>query len=261
MRLRVLLLLLLPMAPPFAVAASTPDLGGIAYEQKPGAQIPIQSIFRDDTGRMVRLDDLFEGKPLVLALGYFRCPNLCSVVRADLFEALRASGLMAGRDYALVALSIDPTETSADAAAAKAENFQRYPAAGAARNWHFLTGTFDALQAVADAVGFHQRFDPKLKQFAHSVGIVFATPAGAVSSYLLGVGYQPADVRLGVTRAAAGGIAAAASPVMLLCYDYNPATGRYTLAIMKLLRLAAAITVLTMAGVLFLAFRREKGRA
>lgn len=165
---------------------------------------------------------------------------------------------MAGRDYALVALSIDPSETRADAAAAKAEDMQRYPAPGAARSWHFLIGTFDAVQAVANAVGFHERFDPELKQFAHPVGIVFATPTGAVSSYLLGVGYQPADVRLGVTWAASGSIAAAALPVLLLCYDYNPATGRYTLAIMKLLRLAAAITVAAMAGVLFLAFRREK---
>ncbi len=210
---------------------------------------------------MVRLADLFEGKPLVLALGYFHCPNLCSVVRADLFDALRASELMAGRDYALVALSIDPSETRADAAAAKAEDLQRYPAPGAAQNWHFLTGTFDAVQAVANAVGFRQRFDPALKQFAHPAGIIFATPTGAVSSYLLGVGYQPADVRLGVTRAASGNIAALASPVLLLCYDYNPATGRYTLAVMKLLRLAAAIMVAAMAGALFLAFRREKGRA
>ena len=112
--------------------------------------------------------------------------------------------MTAGRDYSLVALSIDPSETSADAAAAKADDLQRYPAPGAAQNWHFLTGTADAVQAVADAVGFHDRFDPELKQFAHPVGIVFATPAGIVSSYLLGVGYQPADVRLGVTRAAIG---------------------------------------------------------
>ena len=104
--------------------------------------------------------------------------------------------MTAGRDYSLVALSIDPAETSADAAAAKADDLQRYPAPGAVQNWHFLTGTADAVQAVADAVGFHDRFDPELKQFVHPAGIVFATPAGVVSSYLLGVGYQPGDVRL-----------------------------------------------------------------
>jgi protein SCO1 len=261
MRLRVLiLLLLLLVVRPFAVAASAPNFIGLAYEQRPGNQLPRADLFRDDTGRMVRLDDLFEATPLVLVLGYFHCPNLCSVVRADLFEALRASGMMAGRDYAVVALSIDPSETSADAAAAKADDLQHHLGQGAARNWHYLTGTFDAVQAVANAVGFHGRFDPDLKQFAHPVGIIFATPAGVVSSYLLGVGYLPADVRRGVTQAAAGRIAAVASPVLLLCYDYNPATGHYTLAIMKLLRLAAAITAAALAGALFLALRREKRR-
>lgn len=260
MRLSFLIILLL-IVPRFGVAAPMPDFSGLAYQQRPGAMLPLQDMFHDDIGRTVRLADVFEGKPLILVLGYFHCPNLCSVVRADLFDALRASGMTAGQDYALVALSIDPSESSADADAAKAEDLRRYPAPGAAQNWHFLTGAAESLWAVADAVGFHDRFDPALKQFVHPVGVVFATPAGIVSSYLLGVGYQPADVRLGVTRAESGTIATAALPVLLFCYDYDLATGRYTLAIMKLLPLAAAITVVTVGGMLFLAFRREKGRA
>jgi protein SCO1/2 len=181
-------------------------------------------------------------------------------VRVDLFDALHASGMIAGRDYSLVALSIDPSETSAEAVAAKADDLQRYPSPGAGENWHFLTGPSDAVQAVADAVGFHNRFDPEFKQFVHPVGIVFATPAGIVSSYLLGVGYRPGDVRLGVTRAQWGSIASAALPVLLLCYHFDPSTGRYTLAILKLLRLAGIITAVTIAGTLFLAFRRDRGR-
>ena len=260
MRLRLLILLLLA-TPTFAAAGSLPDFSGLTYEQKLGSRIPLQQLLRDETGHAVRLSDLFGGKPLIMVLGYFHCPNLCSVVRADLFEALHASGMEAGRDYALVALSIDPSETSADAAAAKADDLQRYSTPGAEQNWHFLTGTPDAMQAVADSVGFHDRFDWELKQFLHPVGIVFATPAGIVSSYLLGVGYQPADVRLGVTRAELGSIAAATLPILLLCYHYDPTTGHYTLAIMKLLRLAAGITVITIGGTLFFAFRRDKGSA
>jgi protein SCO1/2 len=241
-----------------ALASSLPDFSGLTYEQRPGGQLPTQELFRDEAGRTVRLSDLLGGKPLILVFGYFHCPNLCSVVRADLFDALRMSGMTAGRDYSLVALSIDPSETSADATAAKADDLRRYHTKGAEQNWHFLTGTADAVQAVAGAVGFHDRFDPGLKQFMHPVGIVFATPAGVVSSYLLGVGYRPADVRLGVTRAEWGSIAAAALPVLLLCYHYDSATGRYTLAIMKLLRLAAGLTVFTIAVTLFLAFRRRR---
>jgi len=210
---------------------------GIAYDQRPGIQLPIQDMFRDDTDRMVRLADLFEGKPLVLALGYFHCPNLCSVVRADLFDALCASGMTAGRDYSLVALSIDPSETSADAAAAKAEDLQRYPAPGAAQNWHFLTGTFDAVQAVANAVGFHERFDPELK---HS-RIQSASSSHAhwrrveLSSWRRLPGRRRAARRdpgcIGKHRGC--GAAGAVAVLRLQSGD-----GRYTLAIMKLLRLA-----------------------
>jgi protein SCO1/2 len=166
--------------------------------------------------------------------------------------------LVAGRDYSLIVLSIDPAETSANAAAAKAGDLQRYPSPGAAQNWHFLTGAANAVQAVADAAGFHARSDPARKIYVHPVGIVFVTPAGLVSSYLLGVGYQPADVRLSVTSAKLGTIAPLASPVLLLCFDYDPATGRYTPAIMKLLRLAAAITVATLAVMVLVARLRER---
>jgi protein SCO1/2 len=259
MRLRLLIVLLLA-APGIALGASMPDFSGLAYEQKTGSQLPLQEMFRDEADRSAHLSDMFDGKPLILVLGYFHCPNLCSVVRADLFDALHASGMTAGRDYSLVALSIDPSETTADAVAAKADDLRRYPSPGAGENWHFLTGRADAVQAVADAIGFHDRFDPEFKQFVHPVGIVFATPAGIVSSYLLGVGYRPGDVRLGVTRARLGSVAAAALPVLLLCYHFDPATGRYTLAILKLLRLAGIITALTVAGTLFLAFRRDRGR-
>lgn len=256
--LLVLLLMLLQGAAALALAAPAPDLNFFAYRQKPGGQLPLSAVFSDESGRPVRLSDLLGGKPLVLVLVYFHCPNLCGIVRADLFNALGETGMAAGRDYTLVALSIDPAETSADAKAAKAEDLSRYPLPGADQGWHFLTGPADSVQEVADTIGFRDRFDPALKQFIHPAGIVFATPAGIVSSYLLGVGYRPADIRLAVTRADRGTVAAAALPILLLCYHYDPATGRYTLAIIKLLRLAAGITVVTVGGTLFLAFRRER---
>jgi protein SCO1 len=257
-----LLIALILSAPPVAYGASVPDFSGLAYEQRLGSQIPMQQALRDESGRDVRLSELVTaGKPLILALVYFHCPNLCGVVRADLFDALHRSGMTAGRDYSLVALSIDPSESSADADRAKRDDALSFPSPGAPDHWHFLTGSTEAVKAVADSVGFHDRYDAELKQFMHPVGIVFATPAGIVSSYLLGVGYQPGDVRLAVTRAQWGSIASAALPVLLLCFHYDPTTGRYTLAIMKLLRLTAGITAVVVAGTLFLAFRRDGGRA
>jgi protein SCO1 len=259
MKAYVAALLLMFAAP--AIAAPVPDLRGFAYQQRPGSQLPLDAVFRDETGRSLRLAEITGGKSLILALVYFNCPNLCGIVRTDLFDALSKTGMTAGRDYALIALSIDPSETPRDAKAAKADDTARYPLPGAEAGWHFLTASPEAMQAVADAVGFRDKFDPQLKQFVHPAGIVFVTPKGVVSSYLLGVGYAPTDVRLGVTRADLGTIAAAALPVMLLCYHYDPQTGRYTLSILKLLRLAAVITVLTIAGMLYLAFRRERNHA
>jgi protein SCO1/2 len=253
-----LVALLLALSPAFVHAAPAPDLSAFTYQQRPGSQLPLTEVFRDETGRSVQLSELLDGKPLVLALVYFHCPNLCGIVRADLFNALGETGMAAGQDYTLVALSIDPSETDADGKAAKAEDLSRFPLPGAERGWHFLTGPANAVQAVTDAVGFRDRFDPELKQFTHPAGIVFATPKGIVSSYLLGVGYRGADIRLAVTRADRGTIAAAALPILLLCYHYDPATGRYTLAVIKLLRLAAGITVVAVGGTLFLAFRRER---
>jgi protein SCO1/2 len=260
MRLPLLLLLLL-LQQPLALrmsAAQPPDLSRIAYEQRLGSPIPRQVMVQDDTGRMLPLADLLDGKPLVIALGYFHCPNLCSTVRASLLDSLQLSGLIAGRDYSLIFLSIDPSETSADAAAAKAEDLQRYPAPGAAANWHFATGSVGSVQAVSEAIGFRARPDATRKTFVHPTGVVFATPAGLVSSYLLGVGYKPTDLRLAVARANSDTIAPAASPVLLFCFDYDPTTGRYSLAIMRLLRLAAAITVVAIAGTIVFARFRER---
>jgi protein SCO1 len=258
--LRATLALLIILGSISTAAASPPDLQGITYTQRLGNTLPLETTLHDEHGTPVRLSDLTQGKPLILALGYFHCPSLCGVVRADLFHALGNTDLVGGKDYALINVSIDPKETSADAASAKAEDIVRFPATGAERGWHFLTGPAAAVQAIANAVGFRDRFDTQLKQFLHPTGIVFITPTGVVSSYLLGVGYRPGDVRLAVTRANRGTVAAAALPILLLCYDYDESTGRYTLAIMKLLRLAGAITVLTVGITLFLAFRRSSNR-
>ena len=244
-----------------ACAGAPPDPALFTYRQQTGAHLPLRSVFHDSNGGLVRLGDIPRGRPMILVLGYFHCPNLCGIVRADLFHALGATGLQAGRDYVLAMLSIDPTETSSDAQAAKAQDESTYEYPGANESWRYLTGSAKDVQAVADSIGFRDRLDQQTKLFIHPAGIVFVTDAGIVSSYLLGVGYTPVDVRSALERADAGGIAAAASPVLLLCFHFDPTTGRYTLEIIKLLRLAGVLTVAVIAGMLFLLFRREGKRA
>lgn len=241
-----------------SVAAAPPNLGSFTYDQRIGRAIPLDRQFRDEAGRSVRFGDLLVGRPAILVLGYFHCPNLCGFVRADLYDALTRTGLSAGADYTLIALSIDPSETPADAAQARRGDLARFSVPGDAASLHYLTGDATAIHAVSGAAGFRDRFDPDTKQFLHPAGLVFVTPRGVISGYLLGLGYKPGDVRLGLTRASTGSLAAAASPVLLLCFHFDPTTGRYTLAVLKLLKLGAAITVLVLGGALYLAFRRER---
>jgi protein SCO1/2 len=241
----ILLLLLLVLARPAWAAA--PDIAGIGFHPHPGAALPLDATFTDEAGRAVRLRDILHGRPVLLALGYYHCPNLCGVVRADLFAALAESGLHAGADYSVVALSIDPAETASDAAAAKAGDLARYATPGAASAWHFLTGPSDAVQRV---IGYTSRWDDQLKQFLHPVGVVVATPAGIVSSYVLGVGYTPGDLRAAVRAADLARVVQPLSPILLLCFHFDPTTGRYSLAILRVLKLAGVLTVLVIGGLL-----------
>ena len=241
--------------------AAAEDPADFAFIQRSGAYLDPAVPLTEADGTSRHLGDLLGHHPLILALGYFHCPSLCSVVRDDLLEALSHTGLTAGADYDLLVVSIDAAETTKDAAEVLSDNRTRYPLPGADRGWHYLIGPPAAVQSIADAVGFKSRYDVHLKQFLHPAGLVFLTPDGRVSGYVLGAGYRPGDVRTAVTLASTGGIAKAAIPLLLLCFHYDAATGRYTLAVMKVLRLGGILTVLTIGGTLLLAFRRERRNA
>lgn len=223
--------------------AAPPDTSGLGFSPQPGTSLPLAAVLREADGRAVALRDVVGGRPVLLALGYFSCPALCGVVRDDLFAALGGSGLVAGRDYTLLFVSIDPAEGPADARRALADDLARYPLPGAAQGWHFLTGDAAALASVEDSVGYRSRFDAALKQFLHPAGVVVATPGGVVSGALMGVGYQAGDVRAAVVQARDGGLEQAIQPVLLLCFHYDAVTGRYSLEVLKVLRLGAILTI------------------
>lgn len=232
--------------------------GDYAFDQRPGASVPLDRTFTGADGRPRRLGGVFGQRPVILALGYFHCPTLCGLGRNDLLEALSQSGLRPAADYDLLVVSIDPAETPADAAATSVDDRQRYPADGSEAGWHYLTGDAASIAALANAVGFRSRYDVQLKQFLHPAGLVVLTPDGSVSGYVLGIGYRAGDVRAAVTLASTGGLAKTALPLLLLCFHYDAATGRYSLAVMKVLQLAGLVTVAVMGGTLFLALRRER---
>ena len=236
-------LLLLALSAPGRAA----DLSGIEWTPHPGAPLPVDAPLREADGRMTNLREVAAGRPMIIAPGYYRCPNLCGVVRDDLLAALGASALH--DDVAVAIVTIDPEETPADAAHAREGGEGRW--AGA----HYLSGASSALQAAA---GFHARFDPAARQFLHPAGLVLATPDGRVAGYVGGVGYGAAQLEQAVADARTGALPDTGL-IRLLCFHFDPATGRYTLAIEKLLRIAAAATVGIGALVLWRAHRA--GRA
>ncbi len=232
---------LLAAAMALLAAAPADDL---EWVQRPGAPVPMDAPFTAADGARTTLRQAAGGLPLVLAPGYYRCPNLCGVVRQDLAAALSRTGLQPGQDYAAAVLSIDPDEGPADAAAMH----------DGAADWRLLTGP---AAAVGDAIGFRTRFDAGQRQFIHPAGAAVLSPAGLVSGYVLGVGYDPSALHDAILLARDGG-QARANPVLLLCFHFDAATGRYTLAVEKLVRIGAALTALAIGGTLWLAHRPRR---
>jgi protein SCO1/2 len=240
---------------PGAVVAS--PLAAFAFQQRPGNQVPLNAMLRDTGGQPVSFGGLIAGQPVILALGYFHCPTLCGVVRANLMDALSHASVAPAR-YSLVVLSIDPAETPTDALDAERKDAAQAGLTSPPATWHYLTGSADQLSLVENAVGFHTRFDPQLLQFLHPTGLVILTARGTVSSYLLGVDYRPGDLGLALTRARTGGVEKAALPILLLCFHYDPSTGRYSLAIVKVLEIGCVLTVLTVGGLIGATLLRER---
>jgi protein SCO1 len=237
------------LAKPTIVAAD------LAYHERPGNPVPMTLPFRDADDRTRSLADIAQGRPLILVPAYYDCVSLCGLVRSSLYGAL--AGLADTGHYALAILSIDPNETGDSARMARSHDQHAIDALRGVRP-HYLTGVAGNIRAVTDAVGFRYQRDPASGQFLHPAGVVFLTARGTVSNYLLGVGYTPAQVRSALQRAQAGLLAQVSAPLLLLCFHFDETTGRYSLEVMKVLRLAGFVTVLTLLGVLALMFRRER---
>jgi protein SCO1/2 len=235
-----------------------PVLQDVALEQRLHEQIPLDLLFRDETGASVRLGAYFGDKPVILALAYYDCPNLCTLVLNGLLRTLRALSFTAGEQFIVVTVSIDPDNTPALAAAKKTQYIQGYGRAGARDGWHFLTGEPAAIQRLAQAVGFRYTYDAKRDQFAHASGIMLLTPRGKLSRYFYGVEYAPRDVRLGLVEAAANRIGSPIDQLLLFCYHYDPQSGTYSLTILRVLRLAGLTTVLLLGTFMGVMIRRER---
>jgi protein SCO1/2 len=215
-------------------------------DQQLNAQVPPDLTFRDDSGKEVQIGDYFRRKPLILSLVYYECPMLCSMTLNGLTEALRALSFDVGKEFDVLTVSFEPKDTPAAAAAKKASYVKDYGRIAAAAGWHFLTGDERSIQALTDAVGYRYKWDTLTNQWAHVSAIMILTPDGRVSQYLYGLEFSARDIRLSLIQASQNKIGTVVDQLILYCYHYDPATGKYGFAIMTAIRLAGFGTLLAL---------------
>lgn len=248
---RVIIPLVLAAAgPAWAQKQGLPEeLERVSIEQRMGAELPLEVPFLEYSGREVTLGEYVGRRPLVLAMVYYECPMLCSMVLNGLLRSLNVLQLDAGRDFDVVVISINPKEAPELARMKRETYLGKYrrrssqTTQGAEAGWHFLVGQRPSIDAVAGAVGFKYEWSPELKQYAHASGIMVVTPEGRVSKYLLGVDYNPSDLRLALVDAGRGEIGGLVDQVMLFCLRWDPSTSKYSVAVLGALRVGGVLTL------------------
>lgn len=232
-------------------------LENVGIDQRLGEQLPLDVTFRDENGNSVRLGDYFGKKPVVLSLVYYSCPMLCNQVLNGMTSALDVISFDIGKEFEVVTVSFDPRETPELAREKKQTYIQWYKRQGAAEGWHFLTGDKESIAKLTEAAGFHYKFDKATNQFVHASGIMLATPEGKLARYFYGIEYAPKDLRLGLIEASEKRIGNPVDRLLLYCYHYDPSSGKYSAAVMNILRLAGVATFAGLIAMLWLLRRRR----
>jgi len=236
-------------------------LKNVGIDQKIGQQLPLDLTFTNEAGSQVRLGEFFGGRPVVLALAYYDCPMLCTQVLNGMTAALKTLSFDAGKDFEVVVVSIDPKDNFQIAAHKKASYVEHYGRPQTVAGWHFLTGAETSIKPLADALGFRYAYDTNIKQYAHGAAIYVATPKGVVSRYLLGIDFAPRDLRLALVEASNNVLGSVVDQVLLLCYHYDPATGKYGAAVINAVRVGFLATVTGFLVFLFISLKRERTSA
>ncbi len=237
-----------------------PLLRDVGIDQKLNSQIPLDLVFRDEAGSEVRLGQYFGQKPVVLVLAYYDCPMLCTIVLNGVLHSLKELKYNVGQEFEVVTVSFDPSEKPSLAAAKKAIYVGLYGRPNAGAGWHFLTGEEPSIRQLTQAVGFRYNYDPQTKQYFHATGIMVVTPDGRLARYFYGIQYPSGNLRLGLVEASEGKIGSPVDQLLLYCSQYDPATGKYSVIVSHILKLAALATVLSLGG-LVLAMSLGKKRA
>ena len=234
-------------------------LTGVGIDQKLNEQLPLDLAFKNEKGENVKLGDYFGKKPVMLSLVYYQCPMLCNQVLNGMVTAFKVMSFSPGEEFEVVTVSFDPRETPDLAAAKKKTYIDDLPPAKRAKadaGWHYLTGDEASIKKITDAIGFRYHFDESTNQFAHASGVYLATSEGKLARYFYGIEYAPRDLRLGLIETADNKIGSHVDQLLLYCYHYDPATGKYGGIVMRMMQVGGIVTLVAMAG-LFLVLRRR----
>ncbi len=235
------------------------DLGSVGVDEHLDQELPLNLVLKDSSGRKVRLGDLFEAdRPVILSLNYSDCPMLCQLQLNGLVDGLQGVRWDAGEQFLVVSVSIDPLETTQRARQTKQHYFKAYGRPGTADGWKFLTGDADSIRRLADSVGFRFRYVPERKEYAHAAVVMVCTPGGRVSRYLYGVLYPPQTLKMALVEAGEGKIGSTLDRVLLFCFHYDAASGRYAPVAQRLMKAGAAITLLFLVVGLLPAYLRRR---
>jgi protein SCO1/2 len=233
----------------------------VGVTQRLNQQLPLDAQFVDETGKPVRLGDYFGKRPAILTLVYYTCPMLCSEELDGLAGALEMVKLTPGKDFDVIVISIDPSDTPEAAAKKKEFYLKRYGRPETANGWHFLTGQRPAIDRVTDATGFgYVRVpgpDGKLTQFAHASSIEVVTTDGKLAQYYLGVEYSPKDILLGLVEASDNKIGSPVANILTYCYHYDPQTNKHSLIVARVVQLGGIVTMAGLGGFMFVMFRKD----
>jgi protein SCO1/2 len=241
---------------------SQPKLPGPAtIAQKLNTQIPLDLMMRDENGKVVHLRQYFnQGRPVLLNFVYYRCPMLCPMVLEGTTTSLTELKFNIGEQFDIITVSIDPRDKPSDAAKLKEKYIRRYGRLDSAPGWHFLTANETAIKKLADSVGFQFSYDSRTDQFAHGAALLVLTPDGRTSRYFYGIDFRPRDLRLAIVEASAGKVGTLTDQMLLLCFHYDPTTGKYTRDAMLFARAGGVTTVLALGGFIFVMFRKERNQ-
>ena len=249
----------LPQQAPGEPTSAKPGiLSKIGIDQRLNHHVPLDLPFVDETGKEVRLGDYFGKRPVLLALVYYECPMLCTQVLNGVTGALKVLNFDVGREFDVVAVSINPREGPGLAAQKKQAYLERYGRPHTAAGWHFLTGREENIRKLADSVGFRYVYDEEIKQYAHGAGVELLTPKGVIARYFYGIEYAPRDIRFGIIEASEERIGSPIDNALLLCYHYDPSTGKYGATALGLVRIGAVLTMAAFGAFLFVSIRRER---